>query len=951
MTLIRLLAIPVLCSSLLACGGGSSGGDGSDTTGGGTTDAGTTTGADTSGGTDSDTGSTDDSSLNHSGTALPSVPSTPNDPFVSTVGRDQVAALANNPAVMYEAVENHGPDAGLDCKNLSAEYASCSVANIHIKDDTGSLNDGNWKLYFHSIRRIIQVQSDEFTVSLVNGDLNYLEPTDAFTGFDSVKSIKLVTEFSHLLETDFMPRYWIVRDGGSPELITNTDSETDENTYAVAITGDNRKAFNGETNPIATAANRYTKNQSTTALADGLTSSDIQARIIPRPTTITVGTGNLDISGGFSFADLPLPSTTIQALTSRQQQFMSTAASVPLIASVDGALQAGSYTIDVSPTAIQIVAQNNEAMFYAAQSILGLVQPGIGTIPTVSISDAPRFDYRGMHVDVARNFHSVASMKRLIDQMAAYKMNKLHLHLTDDEGWRLEIPSIPELTNVGGKRQFQLAEDGSVTEANSLMPQLGSGPAASNQGTGHYSSGEFVDLLRYADARFVDVIPEFDMPAHARAAVVAMRARAANLGTPNDINVRLDDPADTSRYLTVQHYDDGILNPCLPGTYNFIQAIVTDVKAMYDTAGVTLDVWHMGGDEAKNVFKGPGFQDFNDPDQVVWKGNVDTSAYDFPWERSPACESFIASTDGLNSVAELTPYMIQRVSEVVANAGIPALYAYQDIYAEESASGNYTITPDDLATTRAGVGFWEVVYSGGYNSANRFSNLGFETVIAVPDYLYFDFPYEVDPKERGYYWATRFTDTQKVFAFAPENLPQNAETSVNREGDPWSATGDTANLGFLGMQGQLWSETVRTPEQFDYMIFPRLLALAERAWHRASWELDYVPGQSYSNGGGAVDIGALNSDFAGFAAAIGTKELSKLESAGVQFRIPVPGANTASGSLEMNATFPGVPMQYSNDGSTWQDYVEGSAPATAEFIRATSPSGSRAGRAISVSAN
>jgi hexosaminidase len=153
------------------------------------------------------------------------------------------------------------------------------------------------------------------------------------------------------------------------------------------------------------------------------------------------------------------------------------------------------------------------------------------------------------------------------------------------------------------------------------------------------------------------------------------------------------------------------------------------------------------------------------------------------------------------------------------------------------------------------------------------------------------------------------------------------------------------------MQAQLWSETVRTPEQFDYMVFPRLLALAERAWHRGSWERDYVAGQAYSSTSGLVDTGALNTDYAGFAAALGQKELSKLESAGVQFRIPIPGASTGSGTLEMNSAFPGLPLQYSNDGNTWETYSSTTAPANATLIRATSPSGNRAGRAIGVSDN
>jgi len=240
-----------------------------------------------------------------------------------------------------------------------------------------------------------------------------------------------------------------------------------------------------------------------------------------------------------------------------------------------------------------------------------------------------------------------------------------------------------------------------------------------------------------------------------------------------------------------------------------------------------------------------------------------------------------------------------------------------------------------------------MITSGGYESINEFSNRGFETIVAVPDFLYFDFPYEVDPKERGYYWATRFTDTQKVFAFAPENLPQNAETSLNREGRAWSATGASSNQGFRGMQGQLWSETVRTPEQFDYMLFPRLIAMAERAWHRADWEREYVAGQNYSSTTGLVDQVSLNADYAEFAAAMGAKELRKLDAAGVNYRIPVPGASSGA-PVQLNVVFPGLPMQFSNDGSNWTNWNASSPPASAAFIRALSADGSRAGRATAV---
>ncbi len=850
-------------------------------------------------------------------------------------GRDKAAALPGDIGLIYSVVDNQGGDifpgnGGPTCASLGAQFNSCSVTNLHIKNASGSLNDGNWKLYFHSIRRILRVDSIEFSVSHVNGDLNYLEPTAEFAGFNGdVKSIALVTEFNHLIESDFMPRYWLARDNGDVTLIANTDDDTDESRYTTPISGDNQRSFNGEPIPLASAGSRFTRNLPLHNILETseFTAQMMQSRIIPRPRSLVPGSGGLNISGGFSFAAAELSAGNIAALTSRQATFMNTANGTPLSATIDTSLNDDSYRLVVDASGITLTGADRKALFYGAQSLLGLVQIGTGTIPYVTIDDTPRFAFRGMHLDVARNFQSVESVKQLLDQMAAYKLNKLHLHLSDDEGWRLQIPSLPELTSVGAVRKFQLDSSGRVTEVAGLMPQLGSGPASDNQGSGFFTAAQFVELLQYANDREISVIPELDMPAHARAAVVAMRARAVNLGDANDVNVRVDDPADTSRYLTIQHYDDGILNPCVPGTYNFINSVVTDVQAMYTQAGAPLDVWHMGGDEANNVFTGSGFQ----------AENIDRSAWDFPWERSPACNDFIQNTATVSSRDDLQTYFVKEVAQIVANAGIPALYAYQDIYDNLNAS--------ELATQRAGVGYWEPITSGnGYNNINGFSNRGFETVVAVPDFLYFDFPQEVDPEERGYYWATRFTDARKVFSFAPANLPQNAETSVNREGRAWTATGSGSNQRLAGMQGQLWGETVRTAEQMEYMLYPRLIALAERAWHKASWELDYQEGRTFSGDTALVDKNMLNEDYLSFAQALAQKELPKLDAAGIRYRIPVPGASDQGGLLVMNSQIPGLPLEYSTDGVNFNTFTTGLSASGVVAIRARSADGRRAGR-------
>ncbi len=596
----------------------------------------------------------------------------------------------------------------------------------------------------------------------------------------------------------------------------------------------------------------------------------------------------------------------------------------------------------MSAGGIAIAGGDEPGLYYGAQSLLGLVQPDVDTIPAVTITDAPRFGFRGMHVDIARNFHGPETLRRVIDQLSAYKLNVLHLHLSDDEGWRLQIPALPELVDVGARRAFALDANGNVFEGDGLMPQLGSGPFDDTSGTGFLSREDFVALLEYAAARQVRIVPELDMPGHARAAVVAMRARAANLGTPQSLEVRLDDPDDASRYLTIQHYDDGIMNPCVPGTYAFIDTVVREVRAMYDDAGLTLDVFHMGGDEARSVYtEGVGFEQVGG--STPFRGDADFADWDQPWERSPACAAYIEATPEVSSRADLQPHFVRRVSEIVASAGVPALYAYQDIYDELPAG--------ELATERAGVSFWEPAHTGGYANINGFTNRGYETVVAVPDFLYFDFPPEIHPEERGYYWATRYTDTRKVFGFAPENLPQNAETSVTREGRPWAATGGEPNAGVVGMQGLLWSETVRTGEQVDYMAFPRLLALAERAWHRAPWELDYTPATTYSGGTNEVpatslvDTAALEADWALFATALGTKELAKLDAAGVRYRVPIPGASVGAGGLSMNVELPGLPLEYSAGGDFTAFEPGTGSGAGATTVRARSAEGSRAGRA------
>lgn len=251
-----------------------------------------------------------------------------------------------------------------------------------------------------------------------------------------------------------------------------------------------------------------------------------------------------------------------------------------------------------------------------------------------------------------------------------------------------------------------------------------------------------------------------------------------------------------------------------------------------------------------------------------------------------------------------------------------------------------------------GVNFWDTLYWGGFDSVNDWANKGYEVVVSNPDYVYMDFPYEVNPDERGYYWGTRFSDERKVFSFAPDNMPQNAETSVDRDGNHFNAKSDKPWPGAYGLSAQLWSETQRTDPQMEYMIFPRALSVAERAWHRAGWEQDYRAGREYKGGETHfVDTKTLEKDWLRFANILGQRELAKLDKGGVAYRLPVPGARVAGGKLEANIALPGLGIEYSTDGGKqWQRYDAKAKPAVSGEVqvRSVSPDGKRYSRAEKV---
>ncbi|BAN23128.1 family 20 glycosylhydrolase [Caballeronia insecticola] len=785
----------------------------------------------------------------------------------------RAAALGENLQMRVEIDTNDAATSGTNCADLGADWASCARGKLILENTGGrSLAAGGWTLYVHSIRRILAVEHPAFAWKHITGDLYALTPAaGAFTlGAGERIEVPFVGEYWYQRYSDLLPRAYVVADGSETPAILKHNDTDDETRYVDRI-----PPIKDDATTLAATPAQVQRARAEAALP---TAQQTAARAVPAVLRETAGEGAVQI-GGIDLSLAGLSASQVTALRSRATTLGLNGPAARVSGQIVGAAlpgdtaKSGGYRLTIASGGVNIDAFDAAGLYYGAQTLLSLTPAGGGSVPAITIEDAPRYSYRGMHVDVARNFRQPATLRRLIDQMGAYKLNRLHLHLSDDEGWRIEIPGLPELTEIGSKRCHDL------TEMRCLVPQLGSGPD-NRSGGGYLSRAEYVALVRYAADRFVEIVPEIDMPGHARAAVVSMEARYQRLRAKGDAAgasaYRLLDPADTSNTTTVQFYDRrSFLNPCSDGAQRFASKVIGEIAAMHREAGAPISVWHFGGDEAKNILLGSGFQPLDGTD--AGKGRVNLAAQDKPWARSPQCTALLAAGKAA-SVDELPSMFARQVSQIVRTNGIGTMAAWQD--GIKHANG-----PQDFATANMMVTMWDPIFWGAADTVQSLGKQGYKTVLALPDYLYFDFPYSLDQHERGYYWGSHATDSFKTFSLAPDNLPQNAEIMADRDGVPFEVTSAGPAPHIEGIQGQAWAEVMRNDQQFEYMVYPRVLALAERAWHRAAWELPYRDGERFKLGDtNKVDKAALAQDWAGFMSVVQNRELPKLTRAGALMR-------------------------------------------------------------------
>jgi len=790
-----------------------------------------------------------------------------------------------------------------------------------------AIESNSWDIHFSQIAPIQSFESKEFSVVHINGDLHKISLKEAFKGFKAgeTKTILFRAMFWSLSESDAMPNYIVSAKNLEPRVIVSTKPYVDSETglevlpYVVPFT-DYEKQFKRTKTDSTQWLNSQTLYERNAKLGDN--KLDVSKVIIPTPKSVVYDKNNrqLDLSSGINvnYGNVKEDdvAVAVKRLVSLGINNSVQGEKVSLSITEDKNKMIGSYQLTITDTGIEVDGVDAAGVFNGLQSLSSLVTLGSTKVPLLVAIDEPHYEFRGLLIDVARNFHDKAFILSMLEQMSAYKLNKLHLHLGDDEGWRLEIPSLPELTDISAARCFDLKDE------QCLVAQLGAGVDKTSEVNGYYSVADYQEILKAASARHIQVIPSLDMPGHSRAAIKAMAARTKKYEIAEQSDkaqqFNLYDKNDPTVYSSVQFYNDNTINVCLESSYGFVTEVMTQVKQIHVDAGQPLTRYHIGADETAGA-----------------------------WIESQACKDFIANNDkGVKDMSELGAYFIERVASILSELDIET--------AGWSDGMEHTRKENMPAIVQANA--WDALFWNGQDKVHQLANRDWQIVLSTPDVLYFDFPYEADPKEHGYYWASRHTNTEKVFQFIPDNLPIHAEFWLDRQDNAYEAD-DTktplkAGNRFIGLQAQLWSENTRTDNVAQYKIFPRLLAVAERAWHLADWAVPYnYQGAKYSqNSGIFTDENKAKRDqqWQMFANAIGQKVLPKLEKDKMFYRLPTVGAIVKDGKLHANVAFPGLTIEYQVKNGEWVHYQ---SPVTVKGdvnVRSISFDGQRKGRSVVV---
>jgi len=403
------------------------------------------------------------------------------------------------------------------------------------------------------------------------------------------------------------------------------------------------------------------------------------------------------------------------------------------------------YKLKVTPDFIVLSASQSVGIFRGVETIRQLLPSAENsnkivptlTIQALSISDQPAFEWRGMHLDLSRHFFSSDYLKKFIDLLALYKFNKLHLHLTDDQGWRIEIKKYPKLTEEGAWRTFNNQDSACLVRAKTnsdfiIDPKHIIEKDGKTLYGGFYTQEEMKSVVAYALARHIDIIPEVDMPGHMMAAITSYPFL-----TTNGENK-------WGKFFTTP------ICPCKESTFEFAQNVFTEIMEIFPSKYI-----HIGGDE------------------------VDRRS----WERADSCKTLMGKLN-IHTTGELQSYFINRMEKFFNSKGRKLI-------------GWDEILEDGISST-AMVMYWRTWIPDAPVKAAKNGN---KVIMSPGNPLYFD----NDPDRNSLY---------EVYHFNP--IPAKLTAAEAQ--------------GIIGAQANTWSERIPTESRADYMVFPRITALAELLW-------------------------------------------------------------------------------------------------------------------------
>ena len=554
---------------------------------------------------------------------------------------------------------------------------------------------------------------------------------------------------------------------------------------------------------------------------------------------------------------------------------------------LDESINAESYQLSISDEGIYIRSGDSAGALYALQSLkqIFLISKLENTpLKFIEVNDSPKFSYRGMLLDISRNFYGPEKIKQIIDYLSFFKINHLDFRLTDDEGWRLEIPGLDELVEVGSKRAY------TKDEFENLIPMYGSGPDTNSTGSGYLSRSEYIDILKYASERNITIIPQISVPSHMRSAIVSMNARYQKyMEMGNQVEAEkylLIDPDDESEYYSAQGFTDNIMNVCRESSFTFYEKVIDEIFLMYKEAGIEMSKFGVAADELPYG----------------------------AWQKSPMCDKFMSENSISGDYNALYELMQKRIYKKISSYGA-TMTGWDDILLKLTEKNqSETQIKDFFKDDDILLFVWKNDWGQGrQDMIYKYANLGYKSIMSNSSAFYFDMVDDKDLDNIGLSWSgyANYKDMWTVdvydvfndlYGVEKNNISKNyIDNSVKLDQDKRD--------NIIGVQSQIWSETIRNEEILDYMFMPNIIVFSQKAWsHDNSWM--YISNND-------IKREKIDQEWNKFANNIGQRVLPIVDNifGGLSYDLPKPGGKIMNDTLYANTVFPGLNIKYTLDGS------------------------------------